>query len=370
LAVAAVFSGHLLGLPQGGALGVDVFFVISGFLITGGLMREWEATGTISLRNFYSRRARRILPAALVVLLCVTAVSLVIRSVELTPSPLRHGLASLFFVENWYRAHLGESPEPLSAVQHYWSLSIEEQFYLIWPLTLLVLLWLARMAPVRSRAPGAVAVVLALVAAASLLWAAKALPGDAYGVYHATAGRVWELAAGGVLALVGWRARVAPAARGLAVLAAVGVLLIVMLTKSGPETYPGSIFALVTVIATMVVLALGEGAGGPAAMLLGLRPVQFLGRISYSLYLWNWPVILLVGVVLGRTRGYIVAAALLSLVLAAVTYYFVEEPARRGSAFRLSRRLTVKAQPVTPEIAADSSSERDSSRAADGGRSG
>ena len=145
LAVAAVFGGHLVGLPQGGALGVDVFFVISGFLITGGLLREWEASGTVSLRNFYSRRARRILPAALVVLLCVTAVSLVIRSVELTPNPLHHGVASLFFVENWYLAHLGGSPEPLSAVQHYWSLSIEEQFYLIWPLALLVLLGLARM---------------------------------------------------------------------------------------------------------------------------------------------------------------------------------------------------------------------------------
>ncbi len=310
---------------------MDVFFVISGFLITGGLLHEWEASGTVSLRNFYSRRARRILPAALVVLLCVTAVSLVIRSVELTPNPLHHGVASLFFVENWYLAHLGGSPEPLSAVQHYWSLSIEEQFYLIWPLALLVLLGLARMSPLPGRAPGSVAVVLALVAAASLLWATKALPGDAYGVYHATIGRVWELAAGGVLALVGWRARVAPVARGWAVLAAVGVLLVVMLTKSGPEIYPGSSFALVTVIATMVVLALGEGAGGPAAMLWGLRPVQFLGRISYSLYLWNWPVILLLGVVVGRTMGYVVAAAVLSLALAVMTYYFVEEPGRRMS---------------------------------------
>jgi peptidoglycan/LPS O-acetylase OafA/YrhL len=317
----------------GGYVGVDVFFVISGFLMTVVLLKHPPRRAR-DFGNFWARRIRRLLPAAFLVI-AVTAVATRL----LAPSPLwlttaRQSLASTLYVQNWVLAansvdYLAADDAP-SPLLHYWSLSVEEQFYLLWPLVMAAALWWAARRRLGS-VHGPVLAATGLVFAASLVasvWYTSVEPAAAYFV---TPTRMWELALGGIVAALpaGSTEALPRAARsgvswlGIAAIVAAGVWY----TAGTP--FPGY-FALLPTVGTALVLWCRPQASWSPDRVLGLRPVQYLGDISYSVYLWHWPIIVLLPYVSG-TLGILDKCAALgaSIVLAAVTKRAVEDPFRR-----------------------------------------
>lgn len=347
IAVTAVVFYHLnLPFVPGGFVGVDVFFVISGFLITGLLIRQLQREGKISLLEFYSRRAKRLLPAATLVLLSTAALTLV-----LLP-PTRWGsigwdtVASSVFSQNWRLAinsvdYLAQD-EAASPLQHFWSLGVEEQFYFIWPLLLILTGWLftrkhhQASGIASKRFPLAILIGLSLVALPSLAWSIHYTPEAPGPAYFVSTTRVWELAIGAAVAAmaVALGRMPAPVASILGWAGLTGIILsVVLIDRTVP--FPGQA-ALLPTVSTALVIAGGirRCRFGPE-LLLGLAPMQFIGNISYSLYLWHWPVIVVSTALLGQ-MGLLtsVAAGALSLILAWVTYRFVERPLNELNYFR------------------------------------
>lgn len=345
LAVTMVVVNHLwpAQLP-GGFAGVDVFFVISGFLITGHLTRELVVTGRLDLPSFWSRRVRRLLPAALVVL----AACLVLTLVALPSSAWRENLGqivgSTFYVENWVLVASSTdyfaAEDAASTVQHYWSLSVEEQFYLVWPLVLVAGVWLAARGSgprgPRIRRTIVTSITVAAVAsfAASVVLAGSVGGG---GGYFSTATRVWEFMAGAALVFLPGTMRVPT---GIAVAAGwLGVAVIVACAFGlrGTSGYPGAL-ALLPVVGTMLVIAAGTPRSRwSTSWILRRRSVQYLGDVSYSLYLWHWPLIVVAPFALVAVGGLAswwqrAVVLALSLVLAGLTKRYVEERFRRASA--------------------------------------
>ena len=322
----------------GGYVGVDVFFVLSGFLITGLLIREFSTTGHVSLPAFYARRARRLLPAAAVAL-AVTAIA----SALLLP-PLRFAdvggdiVAAALYVSNiWFAGqaidYLGSELAP-SPVLHFWSLGVEEQFYLFWPALLTIVAGGAFVAGRRASALRRVGITLAIVLGASFVASAWLTGVQQPLAFFTLPARAWELALGGLFAL--------PLARTLVpvrlgpILAWVGVGLVVAAgLVIGPSTpFPG-VAALLPTVGSALVIAGGLPAGGTAGPgpLLALPPVRYLGRISYSLYLWHWPILVLPEAAFGSQPGPVrVGLAGLAVVVAAASHRWVEEPIRHGRA--------------------------------------
>ncbi|WP_433371929.1 acyltransferase family protein [Actinoplanes sp. CA-142083] len=330
VAVAAVVLFHA-GVPGigGGYIGVDVFFVISGFLITSLMLREVATTGGLSLLRFYGRRARRILPASSVVLVTVILAGYhwlgFLRGDEIASD----GRWAALFASNFNFAAQGvdylESQAAPSPLQHFWSLAVEEQFYFVWPALLVLLIWLG----LRHLTPG----VLAVAVAASL--ACSVWQSGVTWSYFSPATRAWELGAGCLLALVAGRLSRIPAGLSSA-MAGVGLAGIVVAALSFDDgtPFPGYAAAL-PVAATVLVLA------GRGDALLGVAPLRWLGKISYSLYLWHWPVLIIAGQAFGPLNGLTrTGLVLLSVVLAIVTYVLVESPIRRSGRLRRSHLLT------------------------------
>lgn len=324
------------GRLPGGYVGVDVFFVISGFLITAHLMREVTATGSILLGQFWARRARRLLPASLLVLLFC---AIVVMSPYLMPTSALQNevaeiVASTFYVENWYLAltsadYLNHAGDPTTA-QHYWSLSLEEQFYVMWPLLILLAAWIA-VRWLRDRVRFAVVVTLAVVTVASFVfcvWFTFVSPAPAYFV---TFGRMWQFGVGALVALV-------PALRvhhplGSFVLGWAGIVALVYTAFrfDGQTVFPGYAAALPTLGAAAVIAASNTRHWWYPTRVLSLRPARFVGDISYSLYLWHWPLIIIAPSVpfWGLTIYHRVALLGICFVLAWLTKRFVEDPVRR-----------------------------------------
>jgi peptidoglycan/LPS O-acetylase OafA/YrhL len=328
LAVSLVVVFHLwpAALP-GGFIGVDVFFVISGFLITALLLREIDGTGTVSLSRFWARRARRILPAALFTLLCCLVATIVLVPINLWPQLLGELLASTAYVQNWHLAsqtvdYFAVAERTESPVQHFWSLALEEQFYLVWP----VLLWLV--AP-RRRVLMAVG---AGVTTASVIYALVATSANPAAAYFLTPARAWEFGAGALLALAGDRARPSPALcrLGLAMIVA-GALAITAKTP-----FPGWA-AFVPVLGAVAVIR-----ARAATPVLAWRPVQFLGDISYSVYLWHWPLLVFAPYVIGAEPDALsrTVILMLTLLLAWLSKRAIEDPVR-GAPLRPSRTFAV-----------------------------
>jgi peptidoglycan/LPS O-acetylase OafA/YrhL len=333
LAVLLVVADHAgAGALAGGFVGVDVFFVLSGFLITSLLVREVAARGRVSLAGFYARRARRILPAATVVVLVVLAWC------ARTLAPVRvadvgeDARWSAFFAANVHLAGAGEDyfddDRALSPFQHYWSLAVEEQFYLVWPL-LLGLVVLAG-----GRLSRHVVSLLVLACAASLAWWVHLGATDPQQAYYSSAARAWELGLGALLAVL------APALVRLAgpvrtLLGAAGLVAVLAAAVSvGATTGPGTAWRVpLAVLGTVALVAAGTGGSAlGTGRLLAARPLTWLGDRSYSLYLWHWPVLVLGAPYVAGLRGPAGTAALLGVAaaLTLASYHLVEQPFRRG----------------------------------------
>ncbi|MGI6877194.1 acyltransferase family protein [Microbacterium sp. gxy059] len=321
LAVGLVILAHV-ELPGflGGFVGVDVFFVISGFLITQLLLREVERSGTVSIAEFYVRRARRILPAATLV-----AVAIVVYATFFLPFGRLQQTASdagwtSVFLANWHfaneRVDYFNMTDP-SLFQHFWSLAVEEQFYVVWPLIVLAIV------PRVSR--HVFAGVTAALLAISLGWSMWFTASDATAAYFNTPARAYELAVGALLACLisgplrsAWRHAAAWA----------GIALVAFSTFAFSELtpFPGAL-ALVPVLGTALLLAAGPDTIVGRA--LAWRPLRYIGDISFSLYLWHWPVTLAVQAALPYESPYILRFVLtigISVALSVLTFHFVEQP--------------------------------------------
>ncbi len=345
VAVGTVVAYHA-GFPgvSGGFVGVDIFFVISGFLITSLLLREVERSGTISLAGFYARRARRLLPAASVVLVVTAVASWFVEPVTRRGDLGTDVVTATFYAINWSLAgravdYLAEDAVP-SPLQHYWSLSVEEQFYLVWPaLILLGLLLASRRGLSRRRVTGW---MLTTVAVASLAWSLHLTPTDPARAYFVTTTRLWELAIGALLAFgVGRAARLPRVVREggawLGLLAVLGSA--VVFTRTTP--WPGSA-ALVPTLGCALVI--GAGVAGPttAGRLLSWRPLVWIGGLSYAIYLWHWPVLRLAEDALGRQDVLVrTALGLSAILLAWLTKHLVEDPVRYARPLTRSSGLSL-----------------------------
>lgn len=335
LAVVSVLLYHadLLGF-SGGYIGVDVFFVLSGFLITRLLVNEVGRTGTISLRHFWARRARRLLPASTLVLVATVIATGFLVDPLTRGFIVRSALAASAFAANilfWTRGGYSHValPEPLL---HFWSLAVEEQFYLFWP----VLLLLASRAGRHFRRT---VVVLSVVIGGASLWVCitQTARRESFTFYWLPA-RAWELLAGALLAMVPVAiAKRAPFVR--AVLGWIGLLVlgIGFLAYGDPQrSFPGY-RALLPVLATVAVIVGGAAAPDGPGALLSLRPLQWLGKRSYAIYLWHFPLLVLADAKWGPLDVPVRAGLLVaSLVLAAVSFVVLEHPVR--SSARLARR--------------------------------
>jgi peptidoglycan/LPS O-acetylase OafA/YrhL len=338
VAVLLVIADHAgaAWLP-GGFVGVDVFFVISGFLITRLLVREADTTGRVRIGEFYARRARRILPAATLVVLA----TMVYAASELSLSRVQQLRAdatwSVFFAANVRFARLGtdyfaQGLEP-SPFQHFWSLAVEEQFYLVWPilLGLFPLVVVGRGWSPDARTRGLTGILVAAIAV-SLAWSllqTAASPGTAY---YASPARAWELAIGALLAVqegmvAALHRRIRWCLGGAGLLA----VLIAAVGYGAGSAFPGW-RALLPVLGAAAIIAAGtEGGAGPSRVLT-VPPLPWLGDLSYSLYLWHWPIVVFGVGQFARTTRFGVAAPLLAATLLAgfLTYHLVENPIRRS----------------------------------------
>jgi peptidoglycan/LPS O-acetylase OafA/YrhL len=316
---------------------VDVFFVISGFLITSHLLREIDATGGIRLSDFWLRRAARLLPAALTVVAVVAVLApLVLPALERDGTALQQ-LASLFFVQNWALVfqsvdYLAADAAP-TALEHFWSLSTEEQFYLLWPLALVGIAAASRFVRItRARLVLAIGVLMAASLTLSIVLTHVAPAG----AYFNTGARAWEFLAGALLCLV-------PRPRGVAraPLALVGAaLLAVSVAVIEPSmSFPGWIAAM-PVVGTMLVIAAGTPRAGTMLARVVEHPVvDYVATRSYSIYLWHWPLFILapaaVATIAGTTvaplpPGGLLLTLLVTIALAELTHRFLERRLRAG----------------------------------------
>ena len=330
LAVAGVVAYHfgLTALP-GGFAGVDIFFVISGYLITRHLAAEISQTGRIDLLRFYARRARRLLPVALFVIAATLAVGAIILSPQEQALYSRGAMfASAYMINLWlirWSFDYFASDTANNPFIHYWSLSVEEQFYLAWPALLLLAAWLKpgrRTIMLAIGIPGLVSfAVCAWLTTVSQPWA-----------FYFSPLRAWEFAAGGLAAMtpagpMGKHPRLALAC-GLAGLA---MIAFAYLTFSENAPFPGFL-ALVPVAGTVLLLTAGAaGARNSLSAFLALPPLQRVGKLSYSLYLWHWPVIVYAGMLVEElTLAERLACLALTLALSTLSYHLIENPIRRN----------------------------------------
>jgi peptidoglycan/LPS O-acetylase OafA/YrhL len=341
LAVASVMFYHLWPhVLTGGYIGVDVFFVISGFLITSHLLAEVDATGKLRPARFWARRAKRLVPASATVLL-VTGVSVLIWVPDiLWRQYFQEIIASACQVQNWLLAnnsvsYLAADNEP-SPTQHFWTLSAEEQFYVALPLILFAAAAVAGVLKVSRR--GTILAILAPVVVGSLVysvWLTNTTPGIAY---FSTLTRAWEFGAGGLLAFVRlprYRYAAVPWL-GVAAIVAADVYF------TSKTEFPGYAAAL-PVLGT--VLVIWAGRGSIVSFIGTLPPVALLGRVSYAAYLWHWPLIILLPFITGRPLGTLdrfgIAAGVVLLAWASTT--FLEDPIRFGPRLLGGRRPLVVA---------------------------
>jgi len=354
ISVLTILAYHVpISWARGGYWRVNTFFVVSGYLITGLLLREYDQWGSIDLPGFYLRRARRLLPA---LLLLLVSVSLVVPRIlgEDTPSTIRgDGLASLFYVANWRYIITGQSyfvqfgnavPSPF---KHTWSLAIEEQYYLLFPLLLLAVL---RLGGRRAKSRALAVVVLSAIASAIAMAVLYTPGGDPSRVYYGTDTRMQDVLVGAALAIAlsrlpvqrlrTWAARHRAALGGAGWTCLAGVLAWCATVPVSGWVFDGG-YLTFDLIAAGLVLVVELLPAGPVARALGWRPLAWMGMLSYGLYLWHYPIF----VVLTADRVHLSGIPLqllrfgLTFGIAAASYYLVENPIRTGALRGLGTKL-------------------------------
>ncbi|GAF47072.1 acyltransferase family protein [Rhodococcus wratislaviensis] len=335
VAVIAVVLDHLLDWPSGGFVGVDIFFVLSGFFITALLLRELHRTGGLSFKEFYIRRARRILPAALLVLLVTVTAGYIVFPATRAKETLVDTLWAALFAANWRFERVGtdyfQEGLPPSPVQHFWSLSIEEQFYFVWPAVLLGIFVIAAKFGLRRRGVCrryALIGVVGATVAVSFGWATMQSSTEPTTAYFSTFTRVWELSVGAAVAIAGPalarlpRTFIRPAIAyfGLSGLAA-SLFLIT------PDTqFPGP-GAVVPVLSTTLVVGAFQGSSVYGMAPLTNKAAQYFGSSSYSLYLWHWPVFVLLAAIMPEQQlSYYVVAVVIALAMSELSFRHFENP--------------------------------------------
>jgi peptidoglycan/LPS O-acetylase OafA/YrhL len=364
IAVSAVllYHGRAPWMP-GGFLGVDIFFVLSGYLITSLLLAELRDGGGVDLRRFWLRRARRLLPAAVTVI----AVSLVVVAAFYSSSLGRlrgDALASLLYFNNWHQvlahhSYFAEFARP-SLLQHYWSLSVEEQFYFVWPLLLVVGLS-------RLHRRWVVAGTVLLAALSAGLMALLYHPGsDPSRVYYGTDTRATPLMVGALLAFA-WPLgrmtsdtgrRAALVLDGLGVIG-LGVLVMAIVTWHDYDAFPYQGGFVLVALAAAALIAIGSHPASRLSSVLGRQPLRWIGQRSYGIYLWHWPVMALTRPQIDLSWSLWIllpAQTIVTLALAELSYRYVEMPVRRGEAWRKLRAGLDRLRPRQRLIAASATS--------------
>jgi peptidoglycan/LPS O-acetylase OafA/YrhL len=344
LAVLIVVSDHVLGWPAGGFVGVDVFFVISGFLITGLLLKEAARTGRISFADFYRRRVRRILPAAMATVIVTVGGSYLVFNSGRFASVVGDAIWSALFAANWRFASTGTDyfagAGPVSPLQHFWSLAVEEQFYVVWPVLIVAAVAWARRGsdvPDPARVRRIATVLIVLVSLASFAWACAETASAPTLAYFSTFSRAWELGVGALLALVATHVGRLPSAIRpvLSWLGLAGIIASCAVITEG-SSFPAPAAAL-PVVSAALVLAAGIGASSRLAWPLTNRVSTVIGDMSYSLYLWHFPALIVAGPfiahLLGSPDSPLVPVAVLATAFAAAaaSYYGLEQPVRRSA---------------------------------------
>jgi peptidoglycan/LPS O-acetylase OafA/YrhL/lysophospholipase L1-like esterase len=328
------------GRLQGGFLGVDLFFVLSGFLITSLLLSEWDRAHRIDLRRFWSRRVRRLVPAALVVLLFTAGYALLSMDPGQRYRFRWDALSALFDVANWRAIRAGSdywaSFGSASPLRHFWSLSVEEQLYLLWPATVLFGLWLGR-----ARRWGRQAVLLlalGLGVASALVMALVARSGHTERAYYGTDARAWAVLFGAAAAILLSRRTVTahdPIGRGLrwAAPVAIAVLAVGWTVADGTSLWLYRWgFTSFGLAAAVVIASVASGAPRLLIAVLEVRPLRFLGRISYGAYLWHWPLFVAIDHPLAGSRLLLTVVRYgVTVAVAAVSAHYLEQPIRSGA---------------------------------------
>jgi peptidoglycan/LPS O-acetylase OafA/YrhL len=341
IAILAVVLYHA-DIPgiTGGFVGVDVFFVISGFVITGVLLRESAVRRRTSLLHFYARRARRIIPAAsLVIIVTVIAAYIALGSLPGHDTAI-DGQWSALFLANFHFASTSTnylaSQRPPSALQNYWSLAVEEQFYIVYPTIFFITTRFFIRLSLRARLAG----VLLAVIVASFVYSVVLTSSNAPSAFFSPFTRAWELALGGLIAIASDSLRRLPqAAAALITWLGLAAIVTASLTLTSASVYPGSLVAIPVLGAALIIAGGTAQPGWGVEALLRLRPFQFLGLISFSLYLWHWPIL----VIATQRRGALnlpvwdnVVLLVIATGAAVVTYRLVENPIRH-SGFLIAR---------------------------------
>jgi len=348
-----LFHAQIPGI-RGGFVGVDVFFVISGYLITGNLLRELQKTGSINFREFYARRIRRLLPASLFVLLVT-----LITAIFLFPPILLPGLAldvtsAGFYIPNIDFAiratdYFSNSLIP-SPVLHYWSLGVEEQYYLCWPLLLLLV------ARGKRRRNTHILLLFGALFIGSIELASWWLPHNQPWAFYALPTRAWELILGAFIAAYSKYLSRLPR-NFLSFIGVVGFVLVIGsgIFQNDPLHFPGKSALIPTTGAFLLILGGLSRAPGIATRILKVSPLQQLGKISYSLYLWHWPILVIPQVAIGNHIHLIYRSllALLSIAIAIVSERYIERPFRSGKlALKNPTRTIAVALAVTCVVSA------------------
>lgn len=347
LAIVSVVLFHVWpNQLAGGYVGVDIFFVISGYLITGQLWRQEQRHGRVDFKDFWARRARRLLPASLLAILITTFATYAFTTPSWFMKVSDEGIGATLYAQNWvliskvtnYLTDDGTK----SPFQHFWSLSVEEQYYIFWPIILFLALAAVKLFPRRLKNRPLLLTTLSWMLVASLAYSIWLTANQPQNAYFNTFARAWEFAAGALLAVGSRSGQEKRQARSpLWFWAGVALMGYSILVYTEATPFP-SWQAGIPVLGSVLVLHGGESLSRwMPRRLLGLKPIQFVGDISYSLYLWHWPVLILAPWVLRRNTTLIdeVAVVALSVLLGWLSKRFVEDPVRFGRLSKLSNGM-------------------------------